>query len=199
MSQATIEKNAAVMASELANNSALFTEMRCSFLEWYAEQLQVVPCAGAEACANSPTNVGPSCAEQLQVVPCAGPEACANSPTHSGPSCSELKVVPCAAPSSSSSPPSTSTTTTKCTAERQVSVGGGGAGGSAPGKFKLKLKKASEGVDLKQLKAEEAEVAISGKNMALGSATGGNMALGSAKGGDMDVSLVSDESRAGSS
>jgi len=80
-----------------------------------------------------------------------------------------------------------------------VSVGGGGAGGSAPGKFKLKLKKASEGVDLKQLKVEEAEVAISGKNMALGSAKGGNMALGSAKGGDMDVSLVSDESRAGSS
>ena len=77
--------------------------------------------------------------------------------------------------------------------------GGGGGGGSAPGKFKLKLKKAREGVDLKQLKAEEAEVAISGKNMALGSATGGNMALGSAKGGDMDVSLVSDESRAGSS
>jgi hypothetical protein len=76
--------------------------------------------------------------------------------------------------------------------------GAGGAGGSAPGKFKLKLKKASEGVDLKQLKVEKADVAISGKNMALGSANGGGMALGSAKGGDVDVSLVSDESRAGS-
>jgi len=42
--EARLEQRAAALAGELASKNAAFEEFRCSFLEWYAEQLQVVAC-----------------------------------------------------------------------------------------------------------------------------------------------------------